>query len=98
MKFVIHKIESNFWEGFYCFWSWRNNFLKKKKKFTRNRKKIEKNRQISILVSSGGEEKSNKNRWPDSSRQRQKGKAQERPKDGFKLVAKYIKGFFFTFF
>jgi hypothetical protein len=39
MKFGVHKIECNFWEGFYCCWSWRNGFLKKEKKITRNRKK-----------------------------------------------------------
>lgn len=43
MKFVIHKIESNFWEGFYCFWSGGNSFLKKKN----NSLEIEKNRKKS---------------------------------------------------
>ncbi len=80
--------------GFIVFGVGEIIFWKRKKKFTRNRKKIEKNRQISILVSSGGEEKSNKNRWPESSRQRQKVKA----KRWFQVDSQKYKRVFLSYF
>jgi hypothetical protein len=63
MKFVVHKIECNFWEGFYCCWSWRNGFLKKEKnkslEIEKNGKKIA--RFLYLFQVGWGKEKSNKN-------------------------------------
>ncbi len=98
MKFVVHKIVCNFWEGFYCCWSWRSGFFEKGKnkslEIEKNQKKIARFLYL-FQVGGGGEEKSNKSQNYPSEDKRE---GQRKAKRWFQVGSQKCKRIFFSYF